>query len=161
MFSPGTRRDFLRIVSASAVSLSALPEWARAWWFAETTLPRSKDLPKIDGALIFNDEARERMATDIGGNFHRLPVAVLRPRSVEDVPKVVHFANKNGVRIAMRGQGHSQYGSRSGRYRHRFQHSQCSEAQGRENRGCTGGRLLGRGPSPAAGPGTHAARAGR
>ena len=50
------------------------------------------------------------MATDIGGNFHRLPVAVLRPRSVEDVPKVVHFANKNGVRIAMRGQGHSQYG---------------------------------------------------
>ena len=95
MFSPGTRRDFLRIVSASAVSLSALPEWGRAWWFAETTLPRSKDLPKIDGALIFNDEARERMATDIGGNFHRLPVAVLRPRSVEDVPKVVHFANKN------------------------------------------------------------------
>jgi FAD/FMN-containing dehydrogenase len=50
------------------------------------------------------------MATDYGANFHRLPAAVLQPRSPEDLVKIVRFANKHGMQIAMRGQAHSLYG---------------------------------------------------
>src|SRR4029453_18073234 len=40
----------------------------------------------------------------------RSPVAVLRPRLVDDIVRITAYANKSGRKIAMRGQGHSLYG---------------------------------------------------
>ena len=39
-----------------------------------------------------------------------MPLAVLRPKSADDIVRAVGFANKYGLKIAMRGRGHSQYG---------------------------------------------------
>jgi len=39
-----------------------------------------------------------------------MPVAVLRPGSVDDVVKLVRFADQHGVKVAMRGNGHAMFG---------------------------------------------------
>lgn len=105
-----TRRGFLKQVSASAALLSGLGARGRSWLLAQEVDQRWKSLPKLDGALLLEEAPREQMATDFGEHFHRLPAAVLRPGSVEDVVKMVRFANTHRLKIAMRGQGHSQYG---------------------------------------------------
>jgi FAD/FMN-containing dehydrogenase len=60
--------------------------------------------------FLEDDLAREQMAVDFSGQLHQVPAAVLRPRTTEDIVKIVRFANRNGLKLAMRGQGHSQYG---------------------------------------------------
>jgi cytokinin dehydrogenase len=40
----------------------------------------------------------------------RRPRAVLRPGTVEDVVRIVRYANARGLPIAMRGRGYSRYG---------------------------------------------------
>lgn len=50
------------------------------------------------------------MAVNVGANVRRIPAAVLRPRSSQDVMKMLRFADAHRLHIAMRGQGHSQYG---------------------------------------------------
>ena len=110
MSPESTRRAFLKNVSASAAALSSLHADGRGWLFAEGTAQRWADLPRLDGTLLLDEAPREELATDLGGHYHRLPVAVLRPRSAKDVARIVRFANTHRLRIAMRGQGHSQYG---------------------------------------------------
>ncbi len=105
-----TRRSFLRSVSASAVALSGLDAGSPARVFGEGRTDAWKNLPRLDGQLAFADAVRERMASDLGGHHHRVPTAVLTPRSGEDLAKIVRFANRHGLKVAMRGQGHSQYG---------------------------------------------------
>jgi cytokinin dehydrogenase len=78
--------------------------------FAGDSRSRWKDLPRLDGVLLEDDLAREQMAVDFSGQLHRVPAAVLKPRSTKDIVKIVRFANRNGLKLAMRGQGHSQYG---------------------------------------------------
>jgi len=110
MSQQSTRRDFLKQVSASAAVLSGLGPIDRSWLLAQGVDQGWKSLPKLDGALLLDEAPREQMATDFGAQFHRLPAAVLKPRSAEDVVKIVRFANKHRLKIAMRGQGHSVYG---------------------------------------------------
>lgn len=105
-----TRRDFLKKVSAGSAVLLGLHTEDVAWLFAQGTAQGWKDVPRLDGGLVLDDVLREQMATDLGGHFHRVPVAVLRPRSARDVVNIVRFANTHHLKIAMRGQGHSQYG---------------------------------------------------
>jgi FAD/FMN-containing dehydrogenase len=47
---------------------------------------------------------------DLGRMDRRVPVAVLKPRSVDDIVKIVLYANEHGLKVVMRGQGHSRYG---------------------------------------------------
>src|SRR5438552_6236403 len=42
--------------------------------------------------------------------FHRVPAAVLRPGSVQDVVAMVRYANQHKLKVAIRGNGHSRYG---------------------------------------------------
>lgn len=109
MSRPTSRRGFLKDASATAATLWGLgachrvalsPEPGHLW---ETA-------PALDGALLLDAASRERMAEDLGGNVRRIPAAVLRPRSARDVLRMVQFAERHGLRIVMRGQGHSQYG---------------------------------------------------
>ncbi len=92
MSQESTRRDFLKQVSASAAVLSGLGAIDPSWLLAQQVDQGWKRLPKLDGALLLDEAPREQMAIDFGANFHRLPAAVLKPRSVEDVVKIVRFA---------------------------------------------------------------------
>jgi FAD/FMN-containing dehydrogenase len=105
-----TRRSFLKHLSAGAALSSSFIAYDRSWLLAEETDQRWKSLSKLDGSLLLDEGNREPMATDFGAIFHRVPAAVLQPRSTEDLVKVVHFAKASRLQIAMRGQGHSQYG---------------------------------------------------
>src|SRR5207249_5481580 len=65
---------------------------------------------EISGQILTDDSAREAVATDFGRLVVRKPAAVVRPRSAEDVARVVKFAVGHGLGVATRGAGHSQTG---------------------------------------------------
>lgn len=107
-----TRREFVRSVSAtSAALIVGFNPRSRSWiTAAQADQPGWEQLPKLDGLLLLDETSRKAMSTDGGRYFHRVPRAVLRPRSTEDIAKIVQFANAQALKVAMRGQGHSQYG---------------------------------------------------
>src|SRR5262245_20587045 len=106
--NPRTRRSFLKVAGASLLTTSAL----HAQWIASGTTQHLllNDLPALDGDLLLDEAHRQTAATDWGFQLSRVPLGVLRPKSVDDVVRMVAYANKHGLKIAMRGQGHSLYG---------------------------------------------------
>jgi cytokinin dehydrogenase len=68
------------------------------------------ELTDLSGTLLVGEAERQAAADDFGHIVHRMPIAVLRPRSVEDVVKLVRFANRRGLQVAMRGNGHATFG---------------------------------------------------
>jgi FAD/FMN-containing dehydrogenase len=85
---------------------------ARSWITADTTQKTTtfQKLPPLTGQLLLDEETRTNAADDYGHYIHRLPAAVLKPGSVQDIVEIVRFANRNSVKVAMRGHGHSTYG---------------------------------------------------
>lgn len=67
-------------------------------------------IPSLDGSLTTDPEARKEAADDYGHIVHRLPYAVLRPGSVNDIVVMIRFAKTHQLKVAMRGQGHVCYG---------------------------------------------------
>jgi FAD/FMN-containing dehydrogenase len=67
-------------------------------------------MPPLDGEWLVDEASRQSVAVDWGFQIHRTPGAVLRPKSVGDVARMVAYANQRGLKIAMRGRGHSVYG---------------------------------------------------
>ncbi|QES52109.1 FAD-linked oxidase [Streptomyces venezuelae] len=67
-------------------------------------------MPALDGELCFDQAALEAAAGDFGRLVHRLPAAVLRPGSAEDVAAMVRYCRERGLKVAARGQGHSTHG---------------------------------------------------
>ncbi len=67
-------------------------------------------MPTLDGDVLFDEAARNVAGVDFGSGVRRLPVAVLRPRSIDDIVRIAAYANKTSRKLAMRGQGHSLYG---------------------------------------------------
>ena len=97
-----SRRSFLKLgVSGAALALcpmgvpSAQPFGATAW---------------LDGDYLVDDASRSAVATDFGGAVRRMPRAMARARTAEDIVRVVAYANGSRIKVAMRGQGHSLYG---------------------------------------------------
>ncbi|MBX9775332.1 MAG: FAD-binding protein [Xanthobacteraceae bacterium] len=103
-----TRRSFLRRAAAASLLPGALS--IRAARAEKSTRKALGDLPGLDGHVLMDEADRRLVAADYGGHVSRLPIAVLRPGSARDVVRMVDYANKHGLRIAMRGGGHSQYG---------------------------------------------------
>ena len=101
--SQTTRRSFVKLAAAGAML-------AGSGTLREIWAQSLQDLPSLDGQLLFDDVARQAAAVDYGGHVRRSPIAVLKARSTADVARMVVYANKYGLKIAMRGQGHSQYG---------------------------------------------------
>ena len=52
----------------------------------------------------------DEVSQDNGRIVRRRPLAVLRPGSVDDIVRMVRYANEHRLRVAMRGQGHSSFG---------------------------------------------------
>ncbi len=65
---------------------------------------------EIAGQVLTDDLSREAVATDFGHLMARKPVVVVRPKSAEDVARVVKFAASHELTLSTRGAGHSQTG---------------------------------------------------
>lgn len=98
-------------LAAAGVMLTGGGPRRRVWAQSlPARLPPLDNLPTLDGPLLFDEAARQAGAGDNGGHVRLSPIAVLQARSVVDVIRIVAYANQRGLKIAMRGQGHSQYG---------------------------------------------------
>jgi cytokinin dehydrogenase len=104
-----SRREFTKLVIGAAI-VGFNPD-ARSWVTEASNTARPFDrLPKLDGALLLDEESLRAIATDQGNMFRRLPAAVLRPGSVQDIVAMVRYANQHKLKVAIRGDGHSRYG---------------------------------------------------
>src|SRR6266699_7270132 len=101
-----SRRDFGKRLAGGAALLALQP----AWNYPAAGQSLRNDLKDISGELSFDDAVLQAAADDFGRVVHKKPAAVLRPSDAQDIAKLVQFANRQGVKIAMRGQGHSFFG---------------------------------------------------
>lgn len=105
-----SRREFVKRLAGGAALLALQPSCSSL----APSLPPGQllrnDLTNLDGTLLFEDAALQAAANDFGRIVHRLPIAVLKPSSTQDIVKLVQFANRRGVKVAMRGQAHSFFG---------------------------------------------------
>lgn len=68
-------------------------------------------LTRLGGrSTLYYDTARQAAADDFGHIVHRLPTAVLKPGSIQDIVKLVQFANRHGVKVSIRGHGYAMFG---------------------------------------------------
>ena len=77
---------------------------------AAATPGLEKDPPPVTGELAADPTALSATADDFGHLIHRTPQYVLKPASVADISAVVAWAASQGLKVAARGQGHSNYG---------------------------------------------------
>lgn len=101
------RRRFLTVAAAGAAVLAFDPVRG-SWVSAGEPLPRGAvAVPDLDGELTTDPAALAEAADDYGHLVHRTPLAVLRPGSVDDVVKLVRYANRHRIGVSVRGRGHS------------------------------------------------------
>src|SRR5215831_9019642 len=100
-----SRRDFGKRLAGGAALLALQPAWNHA--VGQSLRNDPKD---ISGELSFDDAVLQAAAGDFGHVVHKKPAAVLRPSDAQDIATLVQFANRQGLKIAMRGQGHSFFG---------------------------------------------------
>jgi len=101
-----SRRDFGKRLAGGAALLALQP----AWNYPAGGQSLRNDLKDISGELSFDDAVLQATADDFGRVVQKKPAAVLRPSDAQDIAKLVQFANRQGVKIAMRGQAHSFFG---------------------------------------------------
>lgn len=105
-----TRRSLLRNSARGAVVI-AFCKRDRSWLTAaEVGNPALTGLPPFDGRLVTDDAFLAKAADDFGHIVHRRPIAVLQPGSINDVVRMVRFAQEHHICVAARGQGHSTQG---------------------------------------------------
>ena len=85
-------------------------QWVSAAEVRAGVVPAAVAVPGLDGVLLTDPASLAAAAEDFGHIVHRAPVAVLRPGSVRDVVAMVRYANRHGIEVAMRGQGHTTFG---------------------------------------------------
>lgn len=81
---------------------------------ATSTADTSSALRELKGLLgdriLLDDEARELYRSDFGRTVNRLPGAVARCTSAEEVAEVVRFCRERKIPVVPRGQAHTQSG---------------------------------------------------
>jgi cytokinin dehydrogenase len=110
-----SRRRWLALASATAVV--AFDPRGRRWVSVAEAREASAEaqtcwqhVPRLDGELVLEGAAIDEAADDFGHIIHEVPRAVLRSSSVRDVQRIIRFANRFGIGVGMRGQGHSTHG---------------------------------------------------
>ena len=113
-----SRRKVLQGLAAGAAVVGWNP--LRGGWVtaAEAGRPGTRPVPRLDGVLATDPDTLAAFAGDFGRLVEASPWAVLRPGSVRDVVKMVGYARRNDLAIAVNGQGgppdvresHSNYG---------------------------------------------------
>jgi len=105
-----SRREFTKRLATGAALLGLQPSCTSLSPSLPTGQLLRNDLTDLSGTLLFDDAARQAAADDFGHVVHHLPTAVLKPGSIEDIVKLVQFANRRGLKVAMRGNGHAMFG---------------------------------------------------
>ncbi|NUP06098.1 MAG: FAD-binding protein [Polyangiaceae bacterium] len=67
-------------------------------------------LPQLDGTLHLDLPTRTGDSNDNGLIVQKVPAAVLRPGSTNDVKKMVRFCRQYGIKVSARGQHHTVFG---------------------------------------------------
>ncbi|MEP7123354.1 MAG: FAD-binding protein [Byssovorax sp.] len=67
-------------------------------------------LPPLDGELSSDAAALRAAADDYGHIVQQMPIAVLSPGSIDDIQKMVVYANEHRLALSVRGAGHSALG---------------------------------------------------
>lgn len=108
-FEVSRRKWLLGVGAATVVAFDPLQ---RGWLSraSASACPAAVPIPGLDGELRTDPATVEEGATDFGYLVSREPRAVLVPGSIEDVQRVVRFANEHDVKVAVRGQAHSVFG---------------------------------------------------
>jgi cytokinin dehydrogenase len=101
-----SRRDFGKRLAGGAALLALQP----AWNCLAAAQSLRNDLKDLSGELSFDEAVLQTAADDFGHVVHEKPAAVLRPGDAQDIAKLVQFANRQGLKVAMRGEGHSFFG---------------------------------------------------
>src|SRR5262245_16708182 len=101
-----SRRDFGKRLAGGGALLALQP----AWRHPAAAQSLRNDLKDLSGELSFDDAVLQAAADDFGHLVRRRPAAVLRPGSAQDIAKLLQLANRQGLKVAMRGQGHSFFG---------------------------------------------------
>jgi cytokinin dehydrogenase len=109
------RRRWLQLAAATAVV--AFDPLRRRWVAAAEAREANGSaeacwhrVPRLDGELVLDEAALSEAGDDFGHIVHAIPRAVLRPGSERDVQRMIGFANREGLTLSMRGQGHSTHG---------------------------------------------------
>ena len=64
----------------------------------------------LEGTVLTDEPARTEVSADFGGVIRRMPQAVVRPATAQDVCHVLKFAAGRALDVSTRGAGHSQSG---------------------------------------------------
>lgn len=80
---------------------------SRTWLTEGSARPDMEPLPRLQGTLQVSAQARMEAADDFGHVVSHLPLAVLRPGSVDDIAQMLRFARRHRLRIGPRGLGHT------------------------------------------------------
>ena len=99
-----SRREFAKGLAAGA-ALFALQPGCTSTPSQPTRQALRNDLKDLSGSLLVDDATRFAAARDFGNIVHRMPSAVLRPGSAQDIVRTVQFADLHGVKVAMRTAG--------------------------------------------------------
>ena len=102
-----SRRQFMAGVGAASVV--GFNPVARAWVGSRHRDPFDH-VPPLDGELVTDPASLAAIADDVGNIVHKIPVAILRPGSVEDVREMVRFCYRHRIKVGARGQGHTTFG---------------------------------------------------
>jgi cytokinin dehydrogenase len=107
----GSRRTFVTgLVAGASTLVLGFDPTRRSWVTSAFAGGPVISIPHLDGVLLTDPATLQAFGDDFGHIVHHIPIAVLKPGSVEDVVLAVQFCRKHGVQVAMRGQGHSTQG---------------------------------------------------
>src|SRR5262245_18336974 len=101
-----SRRQFGKLLAGGAAPLAL----QSAWNYRAGGQSLRNDLKDISGELNFDDAVLQEADDDFGLVVHKKPAALLRPSNAQDIANLVQFDNRQGVKVAMRGQEHSSFG---------------------------------------------------
>lgn len=105
-----SRREF--VARTAAVAVLGFDS-ARGGWVTSAHAARRGSfdrVPRLDGTLLLDQVSRLADATDNGNIVRRVPRAVLRPGSVEDIRAMIGFCRRHRIEVATRGQAHTTHG---------------------------------------------------
>lgn len=102
-----SRRNLIKTMTAAAAVVGFDP--IGGVWVTKANA-QTIAIPGLDGQLLLDLPSRQAVATDFGKAISRVPQAVLKPGSVNDIVKMVRFCNDRDLKIAPRGQAHTMYG---------------------------------------------------
>jgi cytokinin dehydrogenase len=106
-----TRRRALGLLSSAGLAGVAGFDPLGRRWIARAeaaSCPSFVDTPY--GELLLDAPTRGANGRDKGNIVFQTPCAVLRPGSVNDIERMIHYCRRYDIKVATRGQGHTMFG---------------------------------------------------